>query len=637
VVETKQIHEVSGQRAIVAPPGDEQAVWRAFAEATTVEDFYRGWLAFQCRLIPGVGGGVIFGVGASGVQSASPLAVWGTKPRVLRSLHGAAQRALVQRSRLVVQYEVDSRPLWAVAFPVQAHGNVVATVALALGPRPEDELEGALRQLEWGSGWLEALALRQTAAGPSSAVRELSGVGQHSAVRERLQGVLDLVASAQGHERFADAATAFVTELATRLDCDRVSIGFVRRRRARVSAVSHTAHLGSRTNLLRAIGAAMDEAIDQKDPVAVPPLPGAAPRVCRAHDELARQGAGGSVCTVPFASGSRIVGALTFELRPGRPFDAGTLDFVEAVAGLAGPGLEMLRRENRWLAVKALDAASETVGRLLGPGHLALKLGTLATLATAALLCFVTGDYRVAARAVMEAGMQRAAVAPFSGYISEAPVRAADLVRAGQVLAVLDDRELRLERAKLESQRDQLERQRALALAQGNAAQINIARAQIEQTVARMALVDDQLGKTRVVAGFDGVIVTGDLRESLGAPVDKGQVLFEIAPLDAYRLVVQVDERDIKDVVVGQRGQLRLASAPFDPVPFMVEKIVPVATARDGRNFFRVEARLEHAPERLRPGMEGVAKIEIERRRLAAIWTRSALDWARLTLWTWLP
>jgi hypothetical protein len=88
---------------------------------------------------------------------------------------------------------------------------------------------------------------------------------------------------------------------------------------------------------------------------------------------------------------------------------------------------------------------------------------------------------------------------------------------------------------------------------------------------------------------------------------------------------------------VGQRGQLRLASTPFDPVPFTVEKIVPVATAREGRNFFRVDARLAHAPERLRPGMEGVAKIDVDRRLLAAIWTRSALDWARLTLWTWWP
>jgi len=69
--------------------------------------------------------------------------------------------------------------------------------------------------------------------------------------------------------------------------------------------------------------------------------------------------------------------------------------------------------------------------------------GALAALATAALLCLATGDYRVAAKAVMEAGVHRAAVAPFAGYLSEAPVRAGDLVRGGQVLAVLDDRELR--------------------------------------------------------------------------------------------------------------------------------------------------------------------------------------------------
>lgn len=642
VAETRQVDEASRRRASRAPSGDEQAAWRSFAEAATVRDFYRGWLAVQCRLIAGVGGGVVFPVSATGVQSVSPLAVWGKSPHTLRSLIDAARRSLAERRRVVVQHEADSGRRWVVAFPVQAQGRIVATVALDLGPRAERELQGALRQLEWGSGWLEALALRQTMAS-QPAVHEPavagkpSAVGEDSAARERLQAVLDLVASAQGHGRFAEAATAFVTELATRLGCDRVSLGFIRRGRVRVRAVSHTAHLGSRTNLLRAIAAAMDEAIDQNAPVIAPPLPGAEPRVSRAHDDLVRQGAAGHVCTIPFAIGRHIVGALTFERPADRPFGQGTVDLAEAAAGLAGPGLEILRREDRWLVVKAVDSAKRTLTRLLGPGHVALKLATLAVLAAAAVLSLASGDYRVAARAVMEAGVQRAAVAPFAGYVREAPVRAGDLVRAGQVLTVLDDRELRLERARLGSQRDQLERQRALALAQGNAAQINIARAQIDQTVARMALVDDQLGKTRVLAGFDGVIVTGDLSERLGAPVDKGQLLFEIAPLHAYRLVVQVDERDIDEIRVGQHGHLRLASTPFDPVPFTVEKIVPVATAKDGHNFFRVEARLEHAPERLRPGMEGVAKIDVDRRLLAAIWTRSALDWARLALWTWWP
>jgi RND family efflux transporter MFP subunit len=634
VAETKPTDEARGRRATPTPSEGDRAVWRRFAEAATVDDFYRGWLGIQCRLIRGVATAVVFGLDPGRDQVGPALAVWGKGSRPARLLRALAQRAVAQRRRVVVQHHVDAGRVVAVAFPVQARGRTVAAVALALRARPEAAVEGALRQLEWGSGWLEALALRQTAAEPSAVANATDD--RRSAAAERLQTALDVVASAQGHDRFADAATAFVTELGTRLGCDRVSIGFVRRGRARVDAVSHTARVGSRTNLVRAIGAAMDEAIDQDAVVACPAQPDAA-RVTRAHEALARQTSAGAICTVPFASGRRIVGALTLERPAGHPLDADTIALAEAVAGLAGPGLDILRREDRWLAAKAVDSVRWSVGALLGPGHVALKLGALATLITAVVLSVVTAEYRVTARAVMEAGIQRAAVAPFGGYVREAPVRAGDVVRAGQVLAVLDDREMRLERARLQSQRAQLERQRALALAQGNAAQLGIARAQIDQTTARIDLIDAQLGRTRVVSDVDGVVVTGDLRESLGAPVDKGQVLFEVAPLDAYRLRVEVDERDIDDVAVGQSGQLVLASAPFEPVPFTVDKIVPVATARDGRNFFRVEARLPHAFDRLRPGMEGVAKIAVDRRLAVSIWTRSVLDWARLTAWTWWP
>ena len=76
---------------------------------------------------------------------------------------------------------------------------------------------------------------------------------------------------------------------------------------------------------------------------------------------------------------------------------------------------------------------------------------------------------------------------------------------------------------------------------------------------------------------------------------------------------------------------------PGKPLPLVVERVTPVATADDGRNFFRVEARLEGPTPALRPGMEGVAKIEVGERRLIWIWTHSLVDWLRLWIWTWLP
>jgi hypothetical protein len=76
---------------------------------------------------------------------------------------------------------------------------------------------------------------------------------------------------------------------------------------------------------------------------------------------------------------------------------------------------------------------------------------------------------------------------------------------------------------------------------------------------------------------------------------------------------------------------------PGDVFPLVIDKITPVSTAKEGRNYFRVEAQLKDASERLRPGMEGVAKVNIDRRKLIWIWTHEAIDWIRLKLWAWWP
>jgi multidrug efflux pump subunit AcrA (membrane-fusion protein) len=140
-----------------------------------------------------------------------------------------------------------------------------------------------------------------------------------------------------------------------------------------------------------------------------------------------------------------------------------------------------------------------------------------------------------------------------------------------------------------------------------------------------------------VLAPFDGIVVAGDLSQQLGAPIEKGKVLFEVAPLDSYRLVIEVDERDIADVAVGQRGSLLLSAFPSEEIKVTVEKVTPVSTAKEGRNFFRVEAQFDQPHDRLRPGMEGAGKIEIDRRSLVWIWTHQIVDWMRLAAWSWLP
>ena len=154
---------------------------------------------------------------------------------------------------------------------------------------------------------------------------------------------------------------------------------------------------------------------------------------------------------------------------------------------------------------------------------------------------------------------------------------------------------------------------------------------------AQLALVEEQLSRAEMVAPFDGMVVSGDLSQLLGSPVEQGKVLFEVAPLDAYRVVLQVDERDIAELALGQRGQIALVIGhAHERLPFTVRQITPVTTAQEGRNFFRVEARLDQAPPRLRPGMEGVGKVEVGERKLIWIWTHSLVEWLQLATWRWL-
>ncbi len=151
-----------------------------------------------------------------------------------------------------------------------------------------------------------------------------------------------------------------------------------------------------------------------------------------------------------------------------------------------------------------------------------------------------------------------------------------------------------------------------------------------------VSLVRQQLSRASLTAPFDGIVTEGDLSQSLGAPVRKGHVLMTVAPRDRYRLIVEVDERDIDLVRQGQEGTLAPTARPGDRWAFSVSRVTPVARALDERNVFEAEGRFgESSVQGLRPGMKGVAKIAVGYRPLAWIMLRRAVGWLRLSLWRW--
>ena len=610
-------------------PASIESLFERLGSEESPEALGRTYLTLQCYLIPGARQGLLV-LGPAGKGPFAAAAVWPEGVTPGRELLQGAERAIAQReAQIAVRQPASPGEATAlkgcvVAQPLEFSGRLCGALVLEVSSRREHELRDVLLRMRWGHGWLDSM------------LRRFGDIGD-AAGRQRFEQVLGLLTVTTDQVGFVGAATALVTELASEFGCDRVSVGFLQRGRIRVRALSHSAQIGRQTNLIRAIEAAMHEAFDQQTTIVYPDRPDPLAAGTHAHGELARDHGAGAVCTVPLVYGGELCGAITLERDASRPFDPATVKLCEAVAGLAGPVLEVNRREDRWLAAKIADSSRELLEHLTGPRHVGLKLVGALIAALILLLSVVKADYRITAHTVLEPAVLRAAVAPFDGYIARGVVRPGDLVGDGDLLGTLDDRDLQLERVKWRSEIEQLTRQYRQALAMRDASRSEIFSASLQEAQAELMRVEDHLSRTALRAAFDGVVVAGDLTQQLGAPVERGQVLFEVAPLDAYRVILKIDESDIADVRDGQSGNLVFSSLPAERFRFEVVKITPVATAEEGRNYFRVEARIDERDDRLRPAIEGVAKLEVDRRRLIWIWTHDAIDWIRLALWRWLP
>lgn len=583
----------------------------------------QSWLDLQCQMVAGAIRAVVLFPETGGTHY-RPVAGWPSDVAATPALSNVAASALQQQKIILRAHDatpaVSGQDGDIVACPLLRNGQICGVVAVEVASREAAQQHLLAEMLRSGSAWLDFL------------LTDRSSVSEY-----RLLSIVEILAATLEHDRFRAAASTFVTHLAARLKCERVSLGFVRNHHVRVEVVSRNASMDRRTKLVTAIGAAMEEAIDQDATVLFPERPDEKFQVIRAHTELAAQHGSGSICTVPLVVQGELIGAVTLEHKDPHRFDAAVLALCETIVALVGPILGDRKRQARWMGGRLMQEARELRQKLSGPGHLALKLVGASAALLVTVLFFATAEYRVTADATLEGTVQRAVVAPFNGYIGEAHVRPGDIVSEGQVLATLEDRDLALERLSLASEKSQFDNQYREALAEHDSAQVAILRAQLAKATARLALIEEQLARTQVKAPLDGVVINGDLSQSLGAPVERGDALFEIAPLDSYRVMLEVDETQVGVLEPGQSGRLALAGFPADYLSFVVERITPISTAADGRNYFRIEASLDDTPELLRPGMRGVGKIDIGTRKLIWIWTHRMVDWFRLWSWSWMP
>ena len=538
--------------------------------------------------------------------------------------HQAAAEAAMASQRGVVRNLAGTHLLSAPAVV----GAIQLAAVLEQSQGSPREQAADLDRLQTGLGWLTWVLTERPGWPENSAAPQAA---------PEASPLVDLLATALEPRPAAATTLALATELASLLRCERVSFGRFERGELTIEAISHSAQLDERSRLARDLTAAMQDALDQ-DAVVVHPAPeGETPLAAAAHRRLAEEQSLTAVWTFPLREGDEWIGAFLVEFTAGQQAPGAAPGWLGQLASLLAPVLGMRWREEASLGRRLRGILRDDLPRALGWERLNVRLAFGATALLIALLAALPATHRVAAPAELEGVVQRAIVAPMQAYVAESRYRAGDVVSEGEVLGVLEDADLRLEARKWQAKRAQRRKELRAAMAAIDRSQVRILQAQVDQADAELALIEEQLQRTRLVAPFDGIVTHGDLSQALGTPVERGEVLFEVAPLDDYRIILEVDSADIGFVQSDQQGRLTLQALPGRHLPLLVQRVTPISTADEGRSFFRVEAALEGDGTGLRPGMDGVAKIDVGRRSLLWIWTHGVVDWLRLAWWAWVP
>lgn len=579
----------------------------------------QAWLDSKCGALSGVSGALVLLLTGND-RSLAPAAAW-PRGQADPGLAAAAKAAYEQQRASVSKLNGtnDDGSMSAVCHPVSAQGQAVGAVAIAV---KNDDLNSAQTTVahlaQSAQTLLVAAAGNPTVNGPEAPL------------------MLQLIATVLQQEQLSNAASALASELSARLRCERVSVGMSNARYMDVVALSHGGEFSPDESLLKDLGAAMDEAATQNSTIQFPQRELDRPRITLQHADLAKRQQASAIVTTPLFKGSRCFGAICYEFAEESDLTADTLKLTEDIAAFIAPLLALKQALQRASVDRAFGKVRLFAGKLLGEGHFGFKLGALGIATLAGILAFVPATFYVSAEARVEGAVQRVLVSPIDGYLKEAHARPADQVKAGQVLAELADEDLKLNRRKWESELAQSESAYGEALAKQDRGQVVMQQARMEEARAQLQLSEQEITRSQVTAPFDGVIIKGDLTQALGAPVKRGDQLFTLAPSDAYRVILEVDERDVAYLLAGNRGSLVLSALPGERVDIKLVRITPVAHSEQGRHFFEVEATLmQDAGESLRPGLRGVAKVPAGERSLLSSWTRRALDSVRLVLWSW--
>ncbi len=205
-----------------------------------------------------------------------------------------------------------------------------------------------------------------------------------------------------------------------------------------------------------------------------------------------------------------------------------------------------------------------------------------------------------------------------AGTLRLLAVRVGDSVRAGDVLAQLDDARQRQEVQAATDTLDAAQYALTSARTRGDFPAIVTAEASVQDAKRRLETARDNLRRTLILAPTDGTVVSVAAAEK--GVYNQGQELLQLANLTNLNLTIDLDEIDVPRLGDNRTAEIAFDAFPGQKVTGNLIAVAPLATNRNGRTIYEGTVTFPRPSGLdLRPGMGADVTIATRTERNALV------------------
>ena len=499
-----------------------------------------------------------------------------------------AIKALTQGTAVTdVSTSNPDQPLSMVAIPLQTNANHVLT-ALFAGSDADQFLPFMQLATDRVSQW--------TATASINSERQTSL--DVAALQEISLAVADSTSTQQGCRKLANNLKSHLIQMTAQSELT-IFIGQnTQGKFPTLVGVSDSDSLPENAQLIEAVESAMAECVSRNSETSWPPEGENVSLLC--HKRLSTLVNNQHVYSyqLPDSTGQALA-VLTVQ-SPG-PLAPRATNFLSTAQSLLGVAVSLADRNEKNKLQKFFDGLAKTFKEK--------KTKTICkVLAGIFLLGMIPLPYQIKATTEVQPAERMFLHAPFAVPLKESLVEPGDLVLKGAALARLDDKELTMELAEVQADLHRADKKRDGFVATHEPGEARLARHESEVLEARMDILERRADQLIVRSPIDGIVIAGDWKNASGMPLDTGQSLFEIAPLEKLSIDIYIPEDDVRYAEPGQSVRIKFDAYPFEAFHGELARIHPAAEIQNSDNVFVATVLMDNPEGKLRPGMKGKAK-----------------------------